>query len=543
MIKLNEKDFNELFESLMNDNLSFFFDKIVYKPKLLEKKDKGVANFFSFTRNNKFKQYHDFSEINRSSGDVCFLQGKSLRVLTIGYPYRAKYVLVNLSFSFTSILSIPGLVRRLIVSAKRLNSKIYFLGINKIKNDKNKNQYWLVLKNTTAMVPTQFTLSENIGIKEFIAFLNLNVGDYVIARFFEKLPNLYRKEGDLDIIVSDEKWELVRDFLFQNPGNILIDMYGITKPSNGVMLPYYPPHLSAKMIKESKIGPAGAKVPNNYDYLNSFIYHCVYHKGFTSGIKSKNIKSDNKLTPDNNYHKKVIELFKLNNIPHGDITLENLDEYMSKVGWRPQSDTLSFISLINPWLNFNLKNEILKNEIGLSVIILKKKFKVENIKKLKKILDSKNFLIIKDFELEGKNLKNAINILRGGNWLSEVNGDTNFLPWYFIIVKDNTSTFKILGKLNIKTNSIRILKNQLRNKFDVDKTSLIHATDNTTQAIEYIELIDSDFNLDELKSIESRINLHDILKGFFIIPKYFVHRVKRKGKDVLANLFKFLLKL
>lgn len=542
MIKLNGNDFKELTNAILNDNLSFFFDKMSSRPKILEEKDKGVINFFSSRKNSEFKCFYDFSEINRSCGDVCFLQGKSLRVLTIGYPYRAKYVLVKPSLSFAFILSIPGLIRRLVVSAKRLNSKIYFLGLKKIENGNSRPTFWLILKNTTAMVPTQFTLSDNIGIEGFIDFLNSKVKDYVIVRFFENLPNLYRKGGDLDIIVSDEKWKLVRDFLFQNPGNILIDMYGITKPSNGVMLPYYPPHLSAKMIKGHKIGPAGAKVPNDNDYLNSFIYHCVYHKGFTSGINSKNITSDYKLTPDNNYHEKVRELFKLNNVSHGDINLENLDEYMSKVGWRPQSDTLSFISLINPWLKIYLKNEILKNEIGLSVIILKNKFKDENINSFKKFLISKNFLIIKDFELVGNNLKNATNILRGGNWLSEVNGDTDYLPWYFFIVKDNTSTYKILRKLNINSNSIRILKNQLRDKFDLDKFSMIHATDNTTQAVEYIELIDSGLNLDELNLINSKLDFLDILKGFFIIPKYIIHRIKRKGKDILADLFKYLLR-
>ena len=94
---------------------------------------------------------------------------------------------------------------------------------------------------------------KKIGVQGFIEFLNLKIKDYVI-RFFEKLPNLNREGGDLDIVVSDEKWGLLKEFLFNNPGKILIDMYGVSKPSNGVMLPYYPPKIAKQIINNSVIG-------------------------------------------------------------------------------------------------------------------------------------------------------------------------------------------------------------------------------------------------------------------------------------------------
>ena len=169
---------------------------------------------------------------------------------------------------------------------------------------------WVVLKNSNAMVPTQFTLDEKIGVQGFIEFLNLKIKDYVFIRFFEKLPNLNREGGDLDIVVSDEKWGLLKEFLFNNPGKILIDMYGVSKPSNGVMLPYYPPKIAKQIINNSVIGPAKAKVPNNQDYLLSFIYHCVYHKGYTSGIKSISENYKTRVKPDNDYtyHMKTFQI-------------------------------------------------------------------------------------------------------------------------------------------------------------------------------------------------------------------------------------------
>ena len=63
------------------------------------------------------------------------------------------------------------------------------------------------------------------------------------------MPNLHREGGDIDMIVSDDKWNILKDYLFDNPGTILIDMYGVSKPSNGVMLPYYPPKLQDRFLR------------------------------------------------------------------------------------------------------------------------------------------------------------------------------------------------------------------------------------------------------------------------------------------------------
>ena len=196
-------------------------------------------------------------------------------------------------------------------------------------------------------------------------------------------------------------------------------MYGVLV-SNGVMLPYYPPKIAKQIINNSVIGPAKAKVPNNQDYLLSFIYHCVYHKGYTSGIKSISENYKTRVKPDNDYTYHIEKLFKLNNIKHESITLEMLDNYMLKNDWRPQSDTLSFIALVNPWLKKYLGSQIEKREVGLSVLILKQKyFKSYQLEIIRKLIIDNDFKIIKEIFLKNQSLQKAIDILRGGNgyWL------------------------------------------------------------------------------------------------------------------------------
>ena len=536
---------NELLEqTISGGNLSFFLSKKEFKPSFEDSNIKGIINYYSYNliSGKNIKLMEDFSDISRLCGDVCFLEKKALRCLTIGYPYRAQYVLFRPTLTFSFLISIPGLIRRLYVSAKRLNSKITLLGRYRMNTEDGKID-WIVLKNSNSMVPTQFTLDEKIGIKGFIEFLNNEIKDYVIIRFFEKLPNLYREGGDLDIVVSDEKWELLKEFLFENPGKILVDMYGVSMPSNGVMLPYYPPKISRQIIKNSVYGPSGAKVPNNKDYLLSFVYHCVYHKGYTSGIKSVKENYKTRVKPDNNYTEHIVKLFNINQIKHESISLEMLDSFMKKEGWRPQSDTLSFIGLINPWLQNHISTEIKENEIGISVLILKKKFfEYNSILELNKLIISNNFLILKEFALKGNALQKSIDTLRGGNWLSAVKGDIDYLPSYFMIIKDNTSTFKLLNYFGIKTNSIRLLKNKLREKIDKTNHSVIHATDNSTQAIEYINLILGKTNIKNFDT-DQKIQLLDMLKGLIIMPKYLFYQLKKNTKHLSAKFIKTIFKI
>tara|TARA_Y100001958_G_C21218739_1_gene544134 strand:- start:104 stop:1735 length:1632 start_codon:yes stop_codon:yes gene_type:complete len=542
LIKNNSLELLE--KTLKEGNISFFFSKRVFNPEFAKLKKKGIINFFSYRviNNKNIKLIEDFSDISRLCGDVCFLEKKSMRCLTIGYPYRANYVLFRPSFSFSFLISIPGFIRRLYVSAKRLNNKIDLLGIYKLKTDYG-NTNWVVLKNSNAMVPTQFTLDEKIGVQGFIEFLNLKIKDYVFIRFFEKLPNLNREGGDLDIVVSDEKWGLLKEFLFNNPGKILIDMYGVSKPSNGVMLPYYPPKIAKQIINNSVIGPAKAKVPNNQDYLLSFIYHCVYHKGYTSGIKSISENYKTRVKPDNDYTYHIEKLFKLNNIKHESITLEMLDNYMLKNDWRPQSDTLSFIALVNPWLKKYLGSQIEKREVGLSVLILKQKyFKSYQLEIIRKLIIDNDFKIIKEIFLKNQSLQKAIDILRGGNWLSAVDGDEEYLPEYFMIIKDNTSRFKLLNHFGVKTNSIRLLKNKLRKVLDNGNHSIIHATDNSSQAIEYIDLIIDKFSYDEILK-NDKLSFKDIFYGTIILPNYLFYILKNKIKNIAANVVKKIFRI
>ena len=516
------KNFLKFIEQSKSSNITFFTNKKKYTKSSLNKEFRNtLINNYTFDKKNDSNAITEFSEVGRNCGDISFLEGKSSRVLLMKYPYRARYVCVKISLNPSFLLSLPGLLRRLFIGVKRLNSRIDIIHVGKLPLLKS-SSYWIVIQNTNAMVPTQFSLSEEIGIKGFLDFLNKEIKDYVVVRFFEKLPELNRPDGDLDIMVKDHVWEKTKSYLLQNPGKLMIDMYGESTPASGSMLPYYPTHLANSILNESVEGPGNSKVPNVINYLHSFIYHCIYHKGYTSGLSSRFFKNKQVHLADNDYEGHIKRIAKLADVEITDLTMEGLDEYMKTVGWRPHIDTLMFIALTNSWLKKHLESINLEKEIGLSVIIIKNKGIIENKSQLiKEHIIKNNYKLLFEKTFTDSEVEKYSKILRGGNWTMGVNGDKNFLPRKILIIQDVTDYTKFLNIFNIKYNSIRTLKTKLRKQFDNTEESIIHATDNSAQAIEYMEEI----NLDSKFVKEIKKKKTPFEQGFYFyfkVPFYFI---------------------
>lgn len=542
----NDNDRDEFKTIALNGNFSFFDlrkqlllssikDKVhgrVTTYKYLNTSCPRSENRAEYNAGSASNIYEKNEEISRLCGDVCFLSGRSLRTLFAKYPYRAKYVVCSISPNINWILALPGLIRRLRIGSKRINSRIRFKGVIKT-NFTKKTEWWIVIENRNAMVQTHFSLDEKIGAEGLISFLNENNINYVILRFFEKLPNKYREGGDIDMLVADEDWVKVKDFLDSNPGSEMIDMYGVTTPSSAAMLPYYPPYLARKLLNNKVLGPGNAWVPKLEDYLNSFIYHCLYHKGLSSGIETKYKQLKPSIHPDNDYTNFVRKLVLQNNLSLN-VTLEDLDDYMAKCGWRPHTDTLEFIAMSNEWVETVLRSQQNQEEIGLNVCILKKSA----------LIDNKYELICKEFErndiyivekeiFSEENAKNAYNHLRGGNWTS--GNDDRHLPAAVIVILD-VNSLVLHARINgIIINRIRDIKNTLRKNFDLEGESCIHITDNSTQGFEYLQSLYPD----RYKSIiEKAGNIIESNKALQLSPLDSLKIHKMRASQYLKSTFK-----
>lgn len=458
----------------------------------------GIYNYFGkpksnlvFSKNhincNGFKStiYNTFNDFFRVHSDNLILLHKSRKLLVAGYPNSPRFVYISIFPILGFIIPIFGLVRRI------LNESIKYHGIVFI----NFKPY-IKIENVTELVnrPTNFLFDSRVGVSGIIQFLNANSIRYVIPRFFEKLPELHRDGGDLDILVDDKDYEHLCKFLMDNPGDIPIDVHTVHHPTPSTGLPYFPPVLACNMIENSNKHPSGASVPNDYYYLLSIIYHALYHKGFDSGIPSN---LSNIMKPsDNDYLGKITELLKRNSINMNLITMENCAKLLTDLGYGLHNDTLEHLRRRNMWVNLSLSNFEPYYESGLGVIFIRGTVDPDSISKIQSFITDLNFQILYSNELSEYEAGRATNSLRGGNWYSAYGSDLT--PSYMFVIKDLKCKSIIIKNSGTRLSRVRKLKLALRRDFKYLGNDRFHATDDTRQSIEYLGLIKQDL-IDKFK--------------------------------------------
>lgn len=498
---------------LNRGNIAFYGMNFKAVPEFALNKELGETYFFVKkgqktdikNKNIKFGHYNSLSEICFHNSDVYFLDRKASKTLLARFPFHSSYVLVNLIPRISWLVAIPGLIIKL------LKKRVSIGGIRKFKSE-NGLESFLVLKNKQ-IIPRSLkaSLSEEIGTRGLFEYLNKEKVKYVVLRFYDKLPNLHRVGGDLDILVADEDFEKLEEFLYQNPGPIGVEAKCVSRlTGNG--LPYYIPHLARKIIDSAVEGPTQSRIPSPKEAFLSFAYHVLYHKGFEAGVKSKLPNVEWNKNPENDYAGELTRLSKESGI-EVQINMEDLDSYLQQEGWKPKLDTLIKISDLNEWVKKYFFSQKEVEELGLSVIILREgAFKAKAVNDiLERIKCYGDFVILKTKKFEEAEKTYIADHLRGGTWNDKLSKGNSHLPSMAIAVLDLYSAkfFKV-NTANVDFGlKIKALKEEIRQEFVYDKeniSSVIHSTDNTVEALEYLKVCFKD----ELSEINKEIKkIHD----------------------------------
>jgi len=442
------------------------------------------ANSLNLSRPVETRVYEGSDDIPHNAAEVTLLSGAGIKNLLSKYPYRSKYVLACVSLSnVLSIVGVLGLIRRYFLGKRFVNGKITIK--KTIWDIRQPFSLFILIENRNSKVTTHFSISSKLGYKAFLDKLNNEESNYVVLRFFDKLPNKHRDGGDLDIMVSDSVFSDSADFLQNNSGSEMVDMYSVTGPASAAQIPYYTPHLARKLLIEYELHN-GYRVPSKINYLNSLIYHCLYHKGLSSGIPTKYEELKVSETPDNDYLMHITELAKELNLTVGN-SLEELDDYMKSSGWRPHFDTLELICPTNRWLHRHLSSEVLEPEITLTACVLKKGFfDKHSIESFRQDLNEQGFRVLYEENLVGDREQMAGDHLRGGNWSSTNN--RSYFPKHILFLFD-ASIDAVISRKSSGYYNPRAKKLALRRKYDVDHESHIHMTDSTHQTMEYVDVL------------------------------------------------------
>ncbi|MEX0930291.1 MAG: hypothetical protein WDZ79_01290 [Candidatus Paceibacterota bacterium] len=453
--------------------------------EIIRHKEKGRITFFTETPGRRGankselfeKTYCGATDVQASQATVCFLDGRAVKTLFAGLPDTPTVFLIRVALNPAWILGFPGLLRRI------LRREFAYTGILTYTTV-NGPERWVVLTRNRTKKPysdTGYSLSTDIGVQGLLNRLRTEKMEYVVARFFENLPDLYRAGGDLDLLVSDTDETKLKDFLSENPGSIKVDVWTQSRP-NFHNTCYFVPHLATQILASAIDGPGGSRVPAPKEAFLCFVYHCVYHKGYITGIPSRHHNEKVSAEPENDYAGKISEMAReLGFAP--ELTLEGLDEFLASQGWRPKLDTLVRLARANEWINDHYFSHPRSSALG--VFILKEKaIRANLLDPITNILLNDGYLIIRTKHFSSTERANVATHLRGGVWKDPANpnGSDGDLPEYAILVADPLPSSGVI-------NRIRRTKQTIRKRFDEDAgPSVVHSTDTEIEAWEYIDV-------------------------------------------------------
>ena len=162
-------------------------------------------------------------------------------------------------------------------------------------------------------------------------------------------------------------------------------------------------------------------------------------------------------------------------------TMEEMEDYLDKEGWKPEIDTLAKFAQWNEWVrqkNFTLSK---KSYDSISVFILRElSIKNNLLDQIKELIKKEGFKIVIETHLKDDVRSNAIKHLRGGTWKDQLYKDNtnNFEPAYALVILDNHKT---------NLNRFSSLKEKIRKKFDRNiSPSIVHSADNEVESWNYI---------------------------------------------------------
>lgn len=347
-------------------------------------------------------------------------------------------------------------------------------------------------------------------------FLNTITGAdirHVVLRWFESLPRLPEGE-DLDILVDDDDLARVQAILDSHPGIEPCDVYSETglPRSDFRKMPYFPPRLARQLLDHAVDHNGLCRVPAAEHHLLSLAYHAVYHKGPRSGIPARRGESRKHNGPEHDYTQILGELAARVGADV-EITRDGLDAYLARHDWLPPGDMLVRLARRNPWVRKSLDKESWEAaDRGLAVFILRREaINRGGLEKLVPLVEQCGFSILKTKMLSDAEQQHAARNIRGGNWGRGPWSASGGPPAAVVVAYDpypRSLNRRQRRKFPLADNARVLEKGRIRDAFNEGyprerHANVLHSSDNSLEAWEYIRLVLPDHEDDIRRALAS----------------------------------------
>jgi hypothetical protein len=348
-------------------------------------------------------------------------------------------------------------------------------------------------------------LSPTVGIAGFVERLEREGVRYASLRWFETLPELAAGE-DLDLLVADDDLAAVHRILEEEPGTIPVDVYSETGLDGADFqnAAYYPPILARLILDRAVVHSSGTRVPCPTDHLHSMAYHAVYHKGPRSGLPSTAgdrgpVRDAPDVPPEHDYATVLDDLARSVGVtlPR---TIEEIDDYLATVGWRPPTDTLRRLAAVNPWVREHIVSETTDapDASEISVYFVRERaLTVVDLEDITAVLDHFGFEVLAVRELDEEARSRCAGEARGGNWGRGPFPESGGGP-VAVIVALHHAPQAVIGPVkaqypHLSNAEVYFAKRRIREVVDAlvpasARFNPVHSSDDDVDAWHYVEL-------------------------------------------------------
>ncbi|ANU10182.1 hypothetical protein BBH88_07645 [Planococcus antarcticus DSM 14505] len=359
-------------------------------------------------------------------------------------------------------------------------------------------------------------LSPEFGLENFFELLNERKLNYVILRWFDELPFLDLDE-DVDLLISDDHIEKVRDLLNEKIGILPFDIYSVggLTGSNFHNIAYYPPYIAETILDQRELWNGKYSVPSKRHYFLSLMYHAVYHKGEKSGISAKSGGTVKQIPQDHDYPGVLQQLAQETGSELDEISLECFHHFLEQEGWAPSTDTIrKLIGVSGNWLESTITSSEhnFKKDGELMVFVIREWATERQLTdKIVDWFERNGLCLVRAVELDEEQKRNAAQSMRGGNWGQGPWPVSGGKPSTLLIMYDyhpKSLNTKMKKKYPHVSNEHYLLKEQLRSEINFslskeERANPLHSADDEIEALDYISAVAPDL-LQEIKALVTK---------------------------------------
>jgi hypothetical protein len=429
-------------------------------------------------------RYESTKSVFANNCQVAILHGTATPAL-MNSKTLAGFATILVPYGPSLALALPALLRH--VRRKRLA----VAGWTRIEASGRTRRY-LVLDSRVPATDNRRQFG-TAGLSALDVLLRLGGLDYVVLRWPELIEQ-GRHEGDIDILVSHQDADKLVARFSDSVATYPLDIYS-DDGSGGYYFnraPYYTPGMARRMLETASITPAGIRVADaRWRYL-SFGYHLLLH------IKSRRVPpGTNAIGPATfrapKYFAELRRLAAAAGEP-APASFDDIEAALRRADAWPAIDLMGFYAEKSPFLKHRYFEHAALPPGLMTVFVRDFGLGAEPVARIRDLIASR-FEIVTEGPVSDQIRDAVYKGVRGGNWSDPNAAGGQARPVHWFVCWDKTPA---APKRRTRKKQPRVDNEHVNLKYDIrelvgvktrKQQRLIHTSDNSTEALEHIELL------------------------------------------------------